>query len=316
MHRSAALVLVLAAHACAPAIRPTEPGPLAPKRLSEFWEDVSPGERGDLFHGVGGKRLQPDPDAVYESLGKDTAGFSVSYDVRDPSGVEWSVKIGDEAESEVAASRLVWAMGYRQPPVYYLPEWRVRVNGKVLREGAARFRPKVDWLDTVGSWSWHQNPFVGTQAYRGLLALMMFINSTDLKADNNALYERREDGRTVDRWYAVKDLGASFGTTGVLNPQRNDIEEFERHEFIDKVDEEGRVEFAYRGRHKEILKNLRTDDVQWIALRLDRLSDEQWHDIFRAAGYAAGIRARYIEKMREKIAEARALKTPQETRRR
>ena len=316
MHRPAALVLLLlATHACAPAIRPTEPGPIGPGRLSEFWEDVSPGERGDLFDGVGGKRLQPDPDAVYESLGKDTAGFSVSYDVRDPSGLEWSVKIGDEAESEVAASRLVCAMGYRQPPVYYLPEWRVRVNGKVVREGAGRFRPKVDWLDNVDIWSWHQNPFVGTQAYRGLLALMMFINSTDLKADNNALYERREDGRTAERWYVVKDLGASFGATGILNPKRNDIEEFERHEFIDKIDEEGKVEFAYRGRHKEILKNLRPADLQWIADRLERLSDKQWDEIFRAAGYPPDIRKRYVVKMREKIAEARALRTPQETRR-
>ena len=109
---------------------------------------------------------------------------------------------------------------------------------------------------------------------------------------------------------------ASFGTTGVLNPQRNDIEEFEQHEFIDKVDEEGKVEFAYRGRHKEILKDLRTADVQWMADRLDRLSDAQWQDIFRAAGYAPEIRARYIARMREKIAEARALQTPQETRRR
>ena len=40
MHRSAALVLLLAAHACAPAIRPTEPGPIEPKRLSEFWEET------------------------------------------------------------------------------------------------------------------------------------------------------------------------------------------------------------------------------------------------------------------------------------
>ena len=306
--RSFAVALALSGLvACAPSIRPSEPGPVTAERMAQFWEDVTPAGRGDLFLGVGGRRLQPDPDVVYESLGKDTGGFSVSYDVRDPSGLEWSVKIGEEAQSEVAASRLLWAMGYRQPPVYYLPEWRVREEGRVLREGGGRFRPKVSWLDNVGTWPWHRNPFVATQAYRGLLALMMFINSTDLKGENNALYERREDGRPVSRWYVVKDLGATFGTTGILSPKRNDIEEFEQHGFIDKVDEEGRVEFEYDGRHKELLKNLTPADVQWMAGRLARLTDDQWGDIFRAGGYPPGLTRRYVATLKAKIAEARAL---------
>jgi hypothetical protein len=275
--------------------------------MAQFWQDIDPAERGDLLYGAGGRRLQPDPDAVYEAIRKDTAGFSDGYDVRDPNGLEWSVKIGDEAQSEVAASRLVWAMGYRQPPVYYLPEWRLRYQGRVLREGPGRFRPKLDTLEDVGQWSWHQNPFVGTQAYRGLLALMMFINSTDLKKSNNSLYERREDGRVVARWYAVKDLGASFGTTGALYPRRNDIARFEEHEFIDHVSDEGRVRFAYRGRHDELLDGLTISDVRWMGDRLDRLANDQWNEIFRAAGYRPEIARRYIDKLRAKIAEARGL---------
>ena len=309
--RSCAVALGLSAlMACAPAIRPSQPGPVTAERMAQFWEDVNPDQRGDLFLGVGGRRLQPDPEVVYESLGKDTAGFSVSYDVRDASGLEWSVKIGEEAQSEVAASRLLWAMGYRQPPVYYLPEWRVREGSRVLREGGGRFRPKMPGLDNVGTWSWYQNPFVSTQAYRGLLALMMFINSTDLKEENNALYEQREDGRAASRWYVVKDLGATFGTTGIFNPKRNDIEEFERHGFIDKVDDDGRVEFEYRGRHKALLKNLTPADVQWTAERLARLTDDQWAQIFRAGGYAPQLAERYVSKLRARIEEARALSGP------
>ena len=64
--------------------------------------------------------VQPDPKAVYTVKATDTTGFSISYDVEDESGVEWSVKIGDEAQSEVTASRIVWAMGYQQPPNAYL----------------------------------------------------------------------------------------------------------------------------------------------------------------------------------------------------
>jgi hypothetical protein len=305
-HLIAALALTALA-GCAPTIRSTGTEPPAPERMAQLWEDVEPADRGDLYHGVGGARLQPDPETIYEFLKKDTAGFSVSYDVRDPSGMEWSVKIGDEAESEVAASRLLWAMGYRQPPVYFLPEWRFRQEGRVVREGAGRFRPKVPWLENVDNWSWHRNPFVGTEPYRGLLALMMIINSTDLKNTNNALYERREDGRTAERWYVVRDLGATLGTTGILNPRRNDIEEFEQHGFIDKVDGDGRVEFEYRGRHKELLKNLTGADVRWICERLARLSDEQWNDIFRAGGYPPRVTQRYVAKLKAKIAEGRAL---------
>jgi hypothetical protein len=303
----AAALVMTALVGCAPAIRSTGTGPLTPDRMAQFWEDVDPDERGDLFHGVGGSRLKPDPKAVFEFLKKDSAGFSAGYDVRDPSGLEWSVKIGDEAQSEVAASRLLWAMGYRQPPVYFLPEWRFRREGQVVREGAARFRPKLPWLENVDVWSWHENPFVGTQPYRGLLALMMIINSTDLKHSNNGVYERREDGRTAERWYVIKDLGATFGTTGILNPKRNDVARFEQHGFIDKVDADGRVEFEYRGGHKELLKNLTVDDVRWISERLARLTDEQWNNIFRAGGYAPAVTRRYVAKLQEKIAEGRAL---------
>ena len=33
---------------------------------------------------------------------------------------EWSLKLGPEAQSEVVASRLLWAIGFHQPPTYWL----------------------------------------------------------------------------------------------------------------------------------------------------------------------------------------------------
>jgi len=64
-----------------------------------------------------------------------------------------------------------------------------------------------------------------TQPYRGLLVLMVILNSTDLRNENNVVY----DANTAHprRWYAVKDLGASFGDTGVYRPSRNDLAAFE-----------------------------------------------------------------------------------------
>jgi hypothetical protein len=38
-----------------------------------------------------------------------------------------------------------------------------------------------------------------------------------------------------------------------------------------------------------------------------RLSDQQWDDAFRAAGYTADQRRRYIRKIKEKIGQGLAL---------
>jgi hypothetical protein len=36
---------------------------------------------------------------------------------------EWSVKLYPEARTEVVASRLLWGLGYHQPPIYSVEEW-------------------------------------------------------------------------------------------------------------------------------------------------------------------------------------------------
>jgi hypothetical protein len=38
-----------------------------------------------------------------------------------------------------------------------------------------------------------------------------------------------------------------------------------------------------------------------------RLSDRQWNDAFRAAGYQQELRDRYIKKIKEKVAQGAAL---------
>lgn len=275
--------------------------------MAWFWEDVDPTTR-DLFHGVGGAALMPDPDAEYEIIETDRRGYSTTYDVRDPAGREWSVKIGDEAQSEVSASRIVWAVGYRQLPSYHLPRWKWRERDRTGTYGSARFRPKVAAYDVDGSWSWHRNPYVGTPAYRGLLVLMMVLNSTDLKDANNALVRpggRREPTRV--RYYVVKDLGATFGETGIHNPARNDVEAFEEHPFLRGVADDGHVRFVFRGGHRELIRDLRVADVRWLCARLGRLTDRQWGDVFRAAGQTPDVASRFVAKLKEKIREGRAL---------
>ena len=79
------LVIVLTSAACAPQLKRVE----APSGASvEFWRE--PTGRDDLYFGVGGQNLAPDPDTTYTLLKRDESGFSTTMDVRDGHGKKWS----------------------------------------------------------------------------------------------------------------------------------------------------------------------------------------------------------------------------------
>jgi hypothetical protein len=301
--------LVLAAAvvmACGPAtLRPTVDGSPSRQLMAEFW--VEPGRNRNLYHGAWGARLAPRADTIFMLEGTNPGGFSPKWDVKDPSGREWGVKMGTEAQSEVTTSRILWGMGYHQPPNYYLAGARVNNGSNVQHIGPGRFRPEIEELDDTGEWAWRENPFVNTPPYRGLLVLLMMLNSTDLKDDNNSVYElgRPRDG--VRRWYVVRDVGSSLGDTG-WTPNRNDIDAFEKEPFVTGI-EDGYVQFEDRGRHTSLLERLRPADVVWTCERLQRFTDRQWRDAFRAGGYDQQATERYLRKLREKIAEGLALKS-------
>jgi hypothetical protein len=105
---------VLAA-GCARSLQQVQLAQGPPALIGELWQDPSDLEQRDLFHGPEGTRLLP-RDASYAFVAKDTSGWSPGFDVRDGDGVEWSVKLGAEAQSEVVSSRILWAIGFHQPP--------------------------------------------------------------------------------------------------------------------------------------------------------------------------------------------------------
>jgi hypothetical protein len=282
-------------------------GPVTNATLTQLRADPGNHPR-DLFWGTGGRRYAPAPDALYALKGMDETGFSVSFDVVDPNGLEWSAKIGPEAQSEVALSRILWGLGYHQPPIYYLPSWKLATGEDPARESEARFRPKLPNLKrTPEVWSWADNPFSGTRELKGLLVILLMLNSTDLKDSNNSIYRLDEPRDGASRWFVVRDLGAALGETGKLYPRRNWLEAFEERAFITRV-EGSRIEFDYNGRHQELLSMIGPDDVQWAARQMSRLTDRQWRDAFRAANYATSHAERYVRRIKEKIADGAALR--------
>jgi hypothetical protein len=301
-----ALVGVTLACQSRPVVLPSE----APKtaRLVELW--VMPEGERDLFYGVGGERLAPDPDVPYTVVERKIGGFSDGYDVADPSGQEWSVKFPPEAPTEVVASRIHWGIGYHQPPVYLLREWDAHGATSPNPQLPGRFRPDdpdFHGLEDEGDWSYYENPFVGTRPMNGLLVLQAMLGNSDLKDANNSLYELDEPVEGAARWYVARDVGHTFGRTGLFDAPRGDVDVFERTPFIREVVGD-RVVLEYTGAHAQLFDDIRVDDVRWICERLDRLTDRQWRDAFRAGGYPEPLAQRFIRRLEEKIAEGLALR--------
>lgn len=293
--------------ACHATIRSTQATPPTPEQLAELW--IQPERNRDLYWGVGGKRLAPDPSAKYKVIEVKKTGFSMGLTVEGPDKREWSAKMPPEAPTEVVASRLLWGLGYHQPPIYYVDEWHAEGAPDPNPQLPSRFReskPDLHGLDAGESWSYYQNPFVGTREMNGLLILQVMLGNSDLKDEQNVLYTLTEKLEGATRWYVARDLGQSFGRTGVIDAPRGDPKVFEETPFIKGMAGQY-VRFDYRGRHGALMDRMTVADVRWICERLQRLTDKQWDDAFRAGGYAPEVAERFIRRFKQKIQEGLAL---------
>jgi hypothetical protein len=293
--------------ACSP-VHSTVHDPPSREQIAELWRQPEPGR--DLFWGVGGQALAPDPAARYRVIEIKRSGFSRGYTTIGPHDREWSVKFPPEAPTEVAASRIVWGVGYHQPPIYYLAAWNADRAPSPNPQLPARFReksPDLHGLDGKGPWSYYQNPFVGTRELNGLLVLMAMLGNSDLKDQQNVVYTLKEPFEGTKTWYVPRDLGQTFGRTGVLDAPRGDPAVFEQTPFIKGI-VQGKVQFDYRGRHKILFETITPADVRWICTQLRQLTTDQWRDAFRSAGFPEPIGDRFIRRMKQKIDEGLALK--------
>ena len=306
------LTLAIGTASCVRAKRPVMPRTAAPAGAS-LWRAPGDIAARDLFHGPWGPERAPNPHATFTLVERKHTGVNLGMTVRDAEGRQWSVKqpypggVDSEAPVEVVVSRLLSAIGYHQPPVYYLPAFTLKDDWGTRVEVGGRFRLKMKELDeVVEAWPWEDNPFVGSRPYQGLLVLLMMLNSTDLKASNNSVYEYRAGGR-VEQWYVVRDVGSALGDSHRIAPRKNHPDTFERQPFILGVSG-GYVTFANKGWYQNYVRERITpEDVAWVAGLLAQLTDRQWQDAFRAAGYEPDVANRFIRKLREKVAQGQAL---------
>ncbi|MBY0496162.1 MAG: hypothetical protein K2Y23_18290 [Cyanobacteria bacterium] len=284
-----------------------------PPAASLWTEPANLADR-DLYYGPWGAEHAPDPNGVFTLVELKHTGVNLGMTVKDDKGREWSVKqsypggLDPEAPVEVVLSRLLSGVGYHQPPIYYLPAFRLKDDFGTKVEAGGRFRLKGDSLKEIGNWKWEDNPFVGTMPYQGLIVLLTMFNSTDLKNANNSLYEYR-DGDLVQQWYMPRDLGSALGDTNPIAPRKGHPDSFEKTPYILGVSN-GHVQFAYNGWYKNLTRDRITpEEVAWASDLLGGLTDKQWADAFRAGGYEPAVANRFIAKLKEKIEQGRALVT-------
>ena len=263
-----------------------------PEGTPVLWKEPTDIASRNLLLGPGGEEMKPDLSQVIWEATED-GGYSVKWRVRDGSGKKWVVKVGNEAQPETAATRLVWAAGYPTEVTYLFPCVKV-VNAPKPRKKVeqckgggyanVRFEARPENQKRLNNWSWDQNPFAGSKEFAGLVVMMGLINNWDLKDTNNkVVYVPAEGGGELR--YIISDLGATFGKTGnFITHSRNEPEKYVKTGFVEKV-EGGRVRFDYNGKKGGLFDAITVEQAKWIGDILSGLSEEQVRDAFRAANY-------------------------------
>ena len=287
----------------------------------------------NLFYGQGGQEHMPAPPFTF--LEESMHGTNPKFDARDANGKKWRVKLGEEARPEVAASRLLWAVGYFVEDDYVLARTSVAglnmKRGKQLINGDqitdARFARKARGEKKAGTWKWKDNPFFGTKEFNGLRVMMAVMNNWDLKDENNAVFSDADNDREI---FLVSDIGATFATNNLTNSRQKDkgnIDEFKESKFITKLTDTevsfgtpappnglllrsgGFLAIDYMKRHglDWIGQKVPRADARWMGSLLGQLSHQQIVDAFRAGNFPADQVDLYTMIVEDRIQELKQL---------
>lgn len=261
-----------------------------------IWEQVDIPSR-DTFRGATSEGIVPALDKV-ELMGRQSGGNNLKYRLKDKNGREWVVKIADESQAEVAANRLLWALGYRTEIDQIVPKISIEGIGNYKN---ARFEARAKEIARGERWSWVNNPHAGTKEFDGLRLMMAFVNNWDLKDENNVIIT--ENGKS---YLVVSDVGSSFGKLADKSKSRtgrsvNKPEHFADAGFIKGVDG-GVIVLDYRGMGEDYLKGIKVENARWLADMLLQLTDKQIGDAFRAARYEPDDVAMMTDAVKARIA--------------
>lgn len=291
-----------------------------------IWQDRGDAALMDLVGGPGGK--DHEPGINFKFIKESQGGTSPKFEVEDERGIRWKVKLGAEAQSETAATRLLWAAGYFVDENYYRSQIRVQGLTRLARGqefvsngdtvSGARLEREIEGEEST--WGWYDNIFVGTREFNGLRVMMALLNNWDLKEVNNG----SSSTPAGEGQYRINDLGATLGNTGNnFNRSKGIAKEYAETRFVEKVTP-SHVDFVMhsrpfflsvvnfpnyrdRTRMESVVKGIPIDDARWIGNRLGQFSTGQISDCFRAAGFSTTDVEVYTRIVTQRIAELEKL---------
>ena len=275
-------------------------------RPAVMWQKVNIAER-DLFLGPGGAEMQPDLRSV-TYISKINKGYNTKYRIRDASGRIWSAKLGDEAQPETVANRLLWALGYKTEIPYLAPTLTIPGIGKFKN---VRLELHQAGGKNVGYWDWMDNPFVGTNELQGLKIMQVFLTNYDTVSSSNNKVERLTGPEGTEFDYEISDLGATFGRFGNnnvpifyrLGRSDNNPGDWSKAAFITGV-KDGKLIFATTGaKSRAMFNDITAEQGRWLYDLLAQLSEKQLRDAFRAANYSAADIETLTSATKRRIAE-------------
>lgn len=241
----------------------------------------------DLFNGPGGTELIPDISRI-EFIKEETGGHNKKFRIKDAKGQVWVAKLGREAQPETAAVRLLYGLGYKTEINYLVPE--LTIPGKGTHKNV-RLEARPANVERMDEWKWKDNPFLDTNELQGLKIMMVFLTNWDLLDLQNKVL-RVDNGGTIEDQFVISDLGATFGKLGNnnlpfffrLGRKTNDPGTWYEAGFVKGV-EDGMLDFDFKGKGRSLMDDITVEHGRWIVTRLNRLSDKQLDDVFRAANY-------------------------------
>jgi hypothetical protein len=284
-----------------------------------LWTDPGSIAARDLFWGPGSEARTPKPPFTF--VEEDSSGTQPKIVVRDSSGSTWVVKFGAEARAEVAANRIVHALGYAAEENYFVHAGKID-NVSDLKRASSHVTPSGVFLEarftlkdpaivvTNEEWTFHESPFAGRQELSGLLILMTMLNNWDIRgaANNDVVRVTLPDGRQELR-YLVADLGATFGRMGGRISQHSkwNLADYKVEGFIEKV-EGGVVHLDYDGVDSK-MDRVPVEHARWFASIVSQLTEPQVRRAFEAAQAKPeeieGFAKRFVEKIGELQAAVR-----------
>jgi hypothetical protein len=251
--------------------------------------------------------------------------------VRDANGRRWRVKWGKEVNAETFAVRVAWACGYFAEETWFVPSGRIEGAGSLTRASScigedctfvdARFElddPAVLKLFDEHSWSWTDNPFVGTRELNGLKILLMLLSNWDNKdrrdvarGSNTAIFIHRLSRWRREARYLIIDWGGSMGRWGrtVVTRGRWDPVAFaaQTPEFVTGADGSF-VRFGYTGqRTGDASGDIRLQDVRWLCQYLGRVRDDQVRAALAASGAQSSEIEQFTSALRARIEQLRSV---------